>query len=188
MGKFSKGSKYCFVTEVPLLTLASCKGGLWMKYAPADWDCTSSVKPWTRWNSRAMVPRTGCASSSIWRRETAFSEGEDTVHISTRHNDKATIFDLSGDIDFANSPVVRDSVLREIRECHTPLVVVNLSQVRYMDSSGVASLLEGLKASRDLGSRFILVGLSTSTRDVLQLSRLIKVFEVYDNEEQAMAS
>ncbi len=108
--------------------------------------------------------------------------------ISARRQDKTTIFDLSGDVDFANSPVVRDSVLREIRECHTPLVVVNLSQVRYMDSSGVASLVEGLKASRDLGSRFILVGLSTSTRDVLQLSRLMKVFEVYDNEEQAMAS
>jgi anti-anti-sigma regulatory factor len=45
-----------------------------------------------------------------------------------------------------------------------------------------------LKASRDLGSRFILCGLSTSAREVLQLSRLIKVFEVYDNEEQAMTS
>ena len=108
--------------------------------------------------------------------------------ISARHQDKTTIFDLSGDIDFASSPKVRDSVLREIRESRTPRVVVNLSQVRYMDSSGVASLVEGLKASRDLGSRFILVGLSTSTRDVLQLSRLIKVFEVYDTEEQALAS
>ena len=110
------------------------------------------------------------------------------MHISTRHNDKATILDLSGDIDFANSPVVRDSVLREIRESHTPRVVVNLSQVRYIDSSGVASLVEGLKASRDLGSRFILFGLSISAREVLQLSRLIKVFEIYDSEEQAMAS
>jgi anti-sigma B factor antagonist len=110
------------------------------------------------------------------------------VPISTRRNDKTTIFDLSGDIDFANSPVVRDSVLREIRENRSPRVLVNLSQVRYMDSSGVASLVEGLKASRDLGSRFILVGLSTSARDVLQLSRLIKIFKVYDNEEKAMAS
>jgi len=108
--------------------------------------------------------------------------------ISARHQDKTTIFDLSGDIDFASSPKVRDSVLREIRESRTPRVVVNLSKVRYMDSSGVASLVEGLKASRDLGSRFILVGLSTSTRDVLQLSRLIKVFEVFDTEEQALAS
>ena len=110
------------------------------------------------------------------------------MQISTRRSAKITIFDLSGDIDFANSPRVRDSVLREIRESLTPRVLVNLSQVRYIDSSGVASLVEGLKASRDLGSRFILFGLSTSAREVLQLSRLIKVFEVYENEEQAMAS
>src|ERR1700730_17975910 len=115
-------------------------------------------------------------------------EGEETVQISARHQNKATIFDVSGDIDFANSPEVRQSVLREIREIRTPRVVVNLSQVRYIDSSGVASLIEGLKAARDLGSRFILIGLSTSAREVLHLSRLSKVFEIYDTEEQALAT
>ena len=98
------------------------------------------------------------------------------------------IFDLSGDVDFANSRDVRDLVLREIRESRTARVAVNLSQVRYIDSSGVASLVEGLKAARDLGSRFILVGLSTSAREVLELSRLLRVFEVYENEQQALAS
>jgi len=110
------------------------------------------------------------------------------VKISTRRLDKTTIFDLSGDIDFVNSPEVRQSVLREIREAHTPRLVLNLRQVHYIDSSGVASLIEGLKASRDLGSRFILIGLSMSAREVLQLSRLLKVFEIYENEEQALAS
>jgi anti-sigma B factor antagonist len=110
------------------------------------------------------------------------------VQISARRLDTTIIFDVSGDIDFANSPEVRQSVLREIRESHTPRVIVNLRQVRYIDSSGVASLIEGLKASRDLGSRFILIGLNTSAREVLQLSRLIKVFEIYDNEEQALAT
>jgi anti-sigma B factor antagonist len=110
------------------------------------------------------------------------------VHISVQRHDKTTIFGLSGDIDFANSRDVRDSVLREIREYRTARVVVNLSQVRYIDSSGVASLVEGLKAARDLGSRFILVGLSTSAREVLQLSRLLKVFEVYENEQEALTS
>src|SRR6266852_3613991 len=100
--------------------------------------------------------------------------GEDTVQISARRHDKTTIFDLSGDIDFASSQETRQSVLREIRESRASRVVVNLSQVRYIDSSGVASLIEGLKASRDLGSRFILFGLSTSAREVLQLSRLFK--------------
>ena len=110
------------------------------------------------------------------------------MQISARRHDKTTIFDVIGDIDFANSPEVRQSVLREIREIRASRVVMNLSQVRYIDSSGVASLIEGLKASRDLGSRFILVGLSTSAREVLQLSRLLKVFEIYENEEQALAS
>ncbi len=109
------------------------------------------------------------------------------MQISARRNDKTTIFDLSGDIDFANSPEVRQSVLREIRENRVARVVVNLSSVHYIDSSGVASLVEGLKASRDLGSRFILFGLSTAAREVLQLSRLLKVFEIYDSEEEALA-
>lgn len=109
------------------------------------------------------------------------------MQISARRQEKVTIFDLSGDIDFAHSPEVRQSLLGEIQESRTPRVVINLSKVHYIDSSGVASLVEGLKASRDLGSRFILFGLSTSAREILQLSRLIKVFEIYDNEEQALA-
>ena len=109
------------------------------------------------------------------------------MRISARRNNKTTIFDLSGDIDFANSPEVRQSVLREIQEIRPARVVVNLTEVRYIDSSGVASLVEGLRAARDLGSRFILFGLSTAAREVLQLSRLLKVFEVYDSEDEALA-
>jgi anti-sigma B factor antagonist len=66
-------------------------------------------------------------------------------------------------------------------------VILNLTGVRYIDSSGVASLVEGLKAARDQNLRFILYGLSPSAREVLQLSRLIKIFEVFDNEQQALA-
>ena len=110
------------------------------------------------------------------------------MKIFARRDDKTTIFDLSGEIDYANSPAMRQSVLREIRDVRASRVVVNLSQVRYIDSSGVACLVEGLKASRDRGSRFILISLSTSARQVLQLSRLMKVFEIYESEAQALAS
>jgi anti-anti-sigma regulatory factor len=51
----------------------------------------------------------------------------------------------------------------------------------------VASLVEGLKASRESGSRFVLFGLSDSAREVLKISRLLKLFEVYDDETQAIA-
>ena len=110
------------------------------------------------------------------------------MQISARRVETTTIFDIVGDIDLANSPQIRKAVLHEIREERTPKVVMNLTKVRYIDSSGVASLVEGLKASRDAGSRFILFGLSPSAREVLQLSRLLKIFEVYDNEEQFLAS
>jgi anti-sigma B factor antagonist len=109
------------------------------------------------------------------------------VQISARHLDKITVFDISGDIDLATSPELRKPLLRELRELRTPRVVLNLKAVRYIDSSGVASLVEGLKASRDVGSRFILFGLNTTVREVLQLSKLVKIFEICDNEEQAVA-
>jgi len=110
------------------------------------------------------------------------------VQISIRRFDNAIVLDVSGDIDLSSSPEVRKALLRELRDNRIPRVAVNLRQVRYIDSSGVASLVEGLKASRDSGARFILFGLGTIVREVLQLSRLVRVFEICDTEEQALGS
>ena len=109
------------------------------------------------------------------------------LQISTRHLEKMTILDASGDIDLATSPELRKALLRELRELRTPRVVLNLKDVRYVDSSGVASLVEGLKASRDLGSRLVLFGLNSAVREVLQLSKLLRIFEICETEEQAVA-
>ena len=109
------------------------------------------------------------------------------MQISARHLDKITVLDVTGDIDLANSPQLRKVLLHELKEMKVPRVVLNLQKVRYIDSSGVASLVEGLRASRDTGSRFILFGLSTSAREVLQLSKLVKIFEICETEEQAIA-
>jgi anti-sigma B factor antagonist len=109
------------------------------------------------------------------------------LKISERSVGEATIIVIVGNIDLISSPELRKVLLRELREKRTPRVIVNMTEVRYIDSSGVASLVEGLKASRDTGLRFALVGLSKGAREVLQLSRLIKIFEIHDNEEQALA-
>ena len=109
------------------------------------------------------------------------------MKIAERHLDKTTIFDISGDIDLATSPQLRKALLRELRELKMPRVVLNLGAVRYIDSSGVASLVEGLKASRDVGSRLILFGLNKTVREVLQLSKLVRIFEIYENEAQSVA-
>ncbi|PYT97665.1 MAG: anti-sigma factor antagonist [Acidobacteria bacterium] len=109
------------------------------------------------------------------------------MEISARRLDNMTIFDVRGDVDLASSPELRKALLHELREARVPRVILNLKGVRYMDSSGVASLVEGLKVSRDLKARLILYGLNTTVREVLQLSKLVKIFEIYENEEQAVS-
>ena len=108
------------------------------------------------------------------------------MQIATRQSGSATVVDVKGDIDLYNSPEVRKVILEELKDKRTSRLVVNLSQVRYIDSSGVASLVEGLKISKSLGSRFMLYGLSPAAREVLELSRLIRVFEVFDSEDLAL--
>ena len=110
------------------------------------------------------------------------------MKISTRQINAATILDVSGNIDMSNSTEVRKALLHEIRVQKATRLVVNLSGVKYIDSSGVASLVEGLKASRDLGTRLVLFGLNDSPRELFKISHLMKLFEVYEDESQAMAS
>ena len=110
------------------------------------------------------------------------------MQIAARSATGGTILDITGDIDLAHSPAVRKALLSEIKEKKTPKVFLNLEKVRYIDSSGIASLVEGLKASRDQGSRLILYGLSKSVREVMELSRLQKIFEIHESEAQALGS
>ena len=109
------------------------------------------------------------------------------MNISTRQVDNASIVDVTGDITLYNTPEVRKILLDLLKEKRAKRVIVNLMYVKYIDSAGVASLVEGLKISRDMKSGFALYGLSRTTREVLELTRLLKVFEVHDTEEQALA-
>ncbi len=65
-------------------------------------------------------------------------------------------------------------------------VILNLSQVPYVDSSGIASLVEGLQEAKKKNARFVLVGLNESPRHVLELTRLLNVFEIAASEEEAV--
>jgi anti-sigma B factor antagonist len=110
--------------------------------------------------------------------------GARVMQTSLRRSGNVVIVDVVGDIDLHNSPGLRKTLLETLRQAQR--VVVNLEQVRYIDSSGIASLVEGLKESQSLKNRFILFGLSKAAREVLRLTRLINVFEVYETEQQAL--
>jgi anti-sigma B factor antagonist len=82
-----------------------------------------------------------------------------------------------GEVDLYSSPRLREVILKSIPAVQRA-VGVDLSQVAYMDSSGVATLVEGLKASGKSDKAFVLLSPSPSVMKVLQLSRLDAVFTI----------
>jgi anti-sigma B factor antagonist len=103
---------------------------------------------------------------------------------STRIERGTTIVDVVGQIDLGNSTALRKTLLESLKG--TDCVAVNLIAVKYIDSSGIASLLEVLKEARQSKKRLVLFGLTAAVNQVLQLTRLTGVFEIRDNEEQAL--
>ena len=86
---------------------------------------------------------------------------------------------LNGEVDLYRSPEARSVILNCLGEGkHT---LVDLSGVEYIDSSGVASLVEGLQMARDKGLQFGLLGVSNTALNVLRLARLDSVFTLYND-------
>ncbi|MCH8236748.1 MAG: STAS domain-containing protein [Proteobacteria bacterium] len=96
----------------------------------------------------------------------------------------AIIVAFSGDVDLESSPAAR-KILLECVGKHKP-VLVDLSKVGYIDSSGVASLVESLQSARKKGSDLLLVAVSEGALRVLQLARLDKVFTICDSIEDGL--
>ena len=91
---------------------------------------------------------------------------------------KAVVVAFEGDIDLESSPKARQALLECVGRARP--VLVDLSGVSYIDSSGVASLVESFQAARKGGRAFALAAASEATLRVLQLARLDKVFTIYE--------
>lgn len=95
------------------------------------------------------------------------------------------IVSFEGDVDMQNSPEARSVLLKSL-EKNMP-VLVDLSQVSYIDSSGVASLVETLQTAKRNNCGFALVSVSDEAKRVLQLARLDKIFTIFDTLEEGLA-
>jgi anti-sigma B factor antagonist len=93
---------------------------------------------------------------------------------------------LSGEVDLSWSQEVRRAVLDALA-AGTP-VGVELSAVSYIDSSGIAALVEGFQQARQKGGRFALVAVSDAVRAVLELARLDRVFLLVPSADALLAA
>jgi len=98
------------------------------------------------------------------------------LSIEVRDSGDWRIIDAVGEVDLMTSPQLRDAVLASVKEGGN--VGVNLSGAEYMDSSGVATLVEGLKSASEKGQQFVLVRPSGRVMKVLELARLDTLFDI----------
>jgi len=112
---------------------------------------------------------------------------QQTLQISTDVISDGVVLSPSGEIDLARSPSMRARVA-EVMKQNPKRVVVDLSGVPYMDSSGVATLVEALQGTRKSGGRLVLCGLTPRVRSILEISRLDTVFTIAADRASAMSA
>ena len=101
-----------------------------------------------------------------------------------RHVDGTAVVRLLGNVDLEHSPVAREALLSCVRAGRD--LVVDLSGVEYIDSSGIASLVEAFQESRNRGTHFVLAAVSPAALRVFELARLDHVFTLHDTLEDAL--
>ncbi len=100
-----------------------------------------------------------------------------SLHIETEHTGKAATITVKGDVTIQTSPELRNE-LQPLFAKDVEMIRVVLNDVKFMDSSGIATLVEGLQWSKTSGGRFVLSGLSETVRDVFELAKLDTIFEI----------
>jgi len=99
-----------------------------------------------------------------------------TPFISFEKSELLTTVYISGEVDLSNSAEVRKTLLGALKT--TPEVKVDLSAVEYIDSSGIAAMVEGLQFANSNGRTFKLTNPSRQVRSILELARLDQVFDI----------
>ena len=102
----------------------------------------------------------------------------------TREESGYTVIEMSGEVDLSCSPDARKQILHFLNANSN--VLVDLSMVSYIDSSGIASLVEGYQTAKKKSLNFGLIGVSDAAMSVLQLARLDKVFPIHDTVEERL--
>lgn len=106
------------------------------------------------------------------------------MNIKSREEGGYTIIEFDGDVDLSCSPEVRKLLLRCLDGKQN--LVVDLSKVSYIDSSGVACLVEGYQTAKNKKLKFALAGVSEAAMSVLHLARLDKVFPIHASVEACL--
>lgn len=109
----------------------------------------------------------------------------DDGDIKVERGEGSVVVAPAGDMDLSRSPALRNA-LREAQSGKPPRVIVDLSLVDYMDSSGVATLVEAYQIARRQSTKMVLCGLRDRVRSIFEIARLDTVFSITDSRDAAL--
>ncbi len=112
-------------------------------------------------------------------------DNADLIAITTTHEGGATVVTPEGDIDLGRSPTLR-TYLKEAQRARPKRLIVDLAQVEYMDSSGVATLIEALQVSRKHETSMVLCNIQDKVRSIFEIARLDSVFHIVPDVQSAL--
>ena len=101
--------------------------------------------------------------------------------------DRLNVLPLEGEIDLHVSPGIADS-LRQMSAKKPKRLIVDLTNVTYVDSSGLAVLIEGMQNAQEYNGQFALVGLQETVHAIFEMARLDQVFQIFPTVDAALAT
>ncbi len=107
--------------------------------------------------------------------------------MATIENPESNLLIFSGEIDLSQSPAIREA-FQNVAAAEPQVVFVDLSGVSYIDSSGLACLIEAMQKLKKHGGKLVLFGLRDTVRSIFEISRLDMVFSIYPDREAAEAA
>ena len=111
-----------------------------------------------------------------------------SVKLTSRQVGDVSVMDAAGRITLGEGASMFRDAIRELVAKGNKKVLLNLGEVSYIDSSGIGELVSGFTTVTNSGGQLKLVGLSKRVKDLLQITKLYTVFEVFDDETAAVRS
>ena len=110
------------------------------------------------------------------------------LEIAERHYQTVTILDLVGKIRIGVGNIKLRAALRQMLGEGKHQILLNLADVSHIDSSGLGELVAGYVAVKDIGGKLKLLNLNQRVRELMVMTKLLTVFEVYEDESEAVKS
>jgi anti-sigma B factor antagonist len=111
-----------------------------------------------------------------------------SLSLKARKVDGVVVLDLSGKLTIGEPVLLLRETLRSQAGDGARKFVLNLGEVSYIDSSGLGELVSSYTTVRSKGGDVKLLKLTSKTRDLLQMTKLLTVFDVYDDENKAVSA